>query len=117
MKNTKKSGIFHYRIFKWNRRYLGICREAGFVEESQDFEEVKKKLLNGTIAVLKAVITSSDNLEASLNTSPPFKYLLCYYFAPLLGTIEFIKDSSKNETSGFYSFSESLTKLKGLACA
>jgi len=32
MKNTKQRGIVHFRVFKWNGRYLGICKELGFVE-------------------------------------------------------------------------------------
>ncbi len=119
MKNTRKSGILHFRIFKWSGRYLGICKETGFVEEAGNFVDVKNKLLNGTVAVLKAVLTSEENLEASLNTSPPLKYLIYYYIAPLLVMIESIKDAThafkKNtdEVSGNYSFfAQSIATLK-----
>ena len=116
MKNTKKSGILHFRIFKWNGSYLGICKETGVVDESQDFDLIKEKLINGTIAILKAVITSSQNLEASLNTAPPFKYRVYYYLAPILGLVEFFRDSvisnSQNQTQGFYSFVQPIAALK-----
>lgn len=111
-KNTKKKGILHYVIFKWNGRFLGICKETGFVEESKNFYEVKEKLSNGTIALLKAVWTSPQDLEPSLNTSPPLKYAIYYRIAPVLGTIELIKDSSKTE-AGFYSFTENIPALRG----
>jgi len=112
MKNTKKSGKLHFVIFKWSRRYIGICRETGFVEESEDFNVVKSKLVNGTLAVLKAIITSPENLEASLNSSPPLKYKLYFYLAPILGFIELLRDTSKSENYGSYSFIESIPQLK-----
>jgi hypothetical protein len=105
-KNTKKSGILHFRIFKWNGRYLGICKETGFVEESKDFGVVKNKLINGSIALIEAVRESSQNLEPSLNTRPPFKYLMYYYASPLLSWIELGKDSTKLESGGFHAFAE-----------
>lgn len=111
LRNTKKRGVLHFRVFRWNGRYLGICKETGFVEEDENFETVKKKLINGAIVVLKAVIKSSQDLEPSLNTSPPLKYAVYYHMAPVLGFIEFIKNSSKTET-GFYSFVEPIPSLK-----
>lgn len=111
-RNTKRRGTLHFVIFKWNGRFLGICKETGFVEESKNFDEVKKKLFNGTIALLEAVRTSPQNLEPSLNTSPPLKYAIYYRIAPILGTIELIKDSPKTKEAGFYSFSENIPALK-----
>lgn len=105
MKNTKNQGIIHFRIFRWRGRYIGIGKEIGFIEESKELEEVKKKLITGTIALIKAVRTSPENLEASLNMKPPFRYLVYYYMAPVLWLIEFIKDSS---SAGFYAFTTSL---------
>ena len=115
MKNTKQRGIVHFRVFKWNGRYLGICKELGFVEEAENSQKVKQKLISGTIAVLKAVLKSSENLEPSLNTSPPLKYAIYYHIAPLLVMIESIKDilNSKNTSSGNYEFFEkSISSLK-----
>ena len=102
MKNTKEKGTLHFRIFKWNGRYIGICRETGFVEESEDFDVVEKKLHSGSEALLKAVFTIKQDLTPSFNTSPPLKYIIYFYFAPILSFIEFLKDSS-NFYFGSYS--------------
>jgi len=102
--NTKESGVLHFRIFKYNGRYLGICKETGFVEESKDFNVVKNKLINGSIALVEAVRKSSQNLEPSLNTRPPLKYLIFYYIAPFLSFIELEKDSTKLEGGGYHFF-------------
>lgn len=104
-RNTKEKGILHFRIFKWDGRYLGICKEMGFVEEAKSIEEVKGKLINGSLAILGAVIKSSHDLEPSLNTSPPLKYFIGYYIAPLLAVLESLRKSSKEDT-GFYSFTK-----------
>ena len=92
--------MVHFRVFKWNGRYIGICKETGFVEEADNFEIVKDKLLNGLIALLGALRKSKQNLEPSVNTLPPFKYLLYFHLAPFLILIERLKDSS-----GEYNFS------------
>ena len=91
MRNTKKKGVFHYRIFKWNGVFYGICLEAGFVEEGGTLEMVMEKLSNGTKTLLIAVAKSKQNLEPSLNTRPPFPYGMYYHIAPLIGLVEFIK--------------------------
>jgi len=101
MKNTKEKGVLHFRIFKWNGRYLGICRETGFVEEAETFDVVKKKLISGTEALLGALHKSKQNLEPSVNTTPPFRYLLYFYLAPVLIFIESLRDPA-----GEYNFFE-----------
>ncbi len=112
-KNTKKSGILHFRIFKWSGRYLGICKETGFVEEDKDFDIVREKLSNGTVALLEAIYKSSQNLEPSLNTRPPLKYLIYYYIAPILGWVELIRDDSRVESGGFYAFTKPIGYCNG----
>lgn len=106
IKNTKRGGVLHFRIFKWNGVYVGICKETGFVEEATSFNIVKDKLTSGVVLLLKAVNSSKRDLEPSLNTNPPFKYLLCYHFAPIISWIESLKDTTKS--GGFYSFSTSI---------
>lgn len=101
MKNTVEKGTFNFRIFKWNDRYIGICRETGFVEESEDFDVVYKKLHSGTRVLLEAVKTSKQDLTPSLNTSPPLKYTIYFYIAPLLSFIEFLKDSQDFQFASF----------------
>lgn len=100
MRNTKEQGILHIRIFKWNGRYLGICKETGFVEEGESFGIAKKKMVSGITVLLGALHKSKQNLEPSVNTTPPFKYLLYFYLAPILIFIESYRDSG-----GEYDFS------------
>ena len=106
IKNTKQEGVLHFRIFKWNGVYVGICKETGFVEESASFSTVKEKLNRGVFLLLKAVNKSKQDLEPSLNTNPPVKYLLCYHFAPIISWIDSFKDTTKS--GGFYSFSRAI---------
>lgn len=95
--NTKDSGTLHFRIFKHNGHYLGVCKETGFVEESNSFKNVANKLINGSIALVEAVRKSSQNLEPSLNTRPPLKYLIFYYIAPFLSFIGIKNDYTELE--------------------
>jgi len=111
IRNTKKQGVLHYRIFKWQNHYVGICLETGFVEESVSIDAVRAKLTNGTVALLRAVGMSKQNLEDSLNTRPPLKYHFFYHIAPLLASIEMIRegqDKSATELSSFISFKRSI---------
>lgn len=110
-RNTKEQGVLHFRIFKWQSHYIGICLETGFVEESATIDAVKTKLTNGTIALLQAVHKSKQNLEDSLNTRPPLKYHFFYHIAPLLASIEMVREESvqgATELSGFVSFKRSI---------
>ncbi len=110
MKNTKEKGILHVRIFKWNGRYIGICKETGFIEEADDFSIVKKMLSNGIIALLGALHKSKQNLELSINTRPAFRYAVYFHLAPILILIEFCRDSM-----GEYDFSaQSIRHLQTL---
>lgn len=95
--NTKENEVVHFCIFKWNNRYIGICKETGFVEEAADFETVKMRLLNGTIALLGALRKSKQDLQPSVNTKPPSRYLIYFYIAPILARIEAWKGTSKGE--------------------
>jgi len=95
--NTKDSGTLHFRIFKHNGHYLGVCKETGFVEESNSFKNVANKLMNSSVALVEAVRKSSQNLEPSLNTRPPLKYLIFYYIAPFLSFIGIKNDYTELE--------------------
>lgn len=114
-KNTKTRGILHFRILKWNGRYFGICKETGFVEEDQNFDGVRSKLINGTLSLLEAIAKSNQDLEPSLNTHLPLKYSIYYTFAPVMSLIELIKDGfakAGSENTGFYSFARTIENLK-----
>ena len=99
--NTKTKGTFHFKIFKWNERYLGICWETGDVQEGNSFDVVKTKLLNGTHAILHTVVKSKDSLLGSINTTPPFKYQIMYRMALPLSVIESFKDNKEYSVSSF----------------
>ncbi len=107
MRNTKKRGTLHFVAFKWEGRYLGICKETGCVEEAETLEKAKDKLINGSMAIIKAVITSKEDLTDSVNSCPPLKYRIFFYIAPLLVMIERIKDSSVS----LISFEKSISSL------
>jgi len=90
MKNTIQKGEVHFLIIdKGEGRYLGICKEFGFVEEANSEKEVFNKLVNGTILLLDTV-QKNPHLEPSLNVRPPAKYLMLFYVAPLLGALSSI---------------------------
>ena len=103
-RNTKTKGVFNFKIFKWNEKYLGICWETGDVQEGDSFDTVKNRLFNGTALILRTVIKSEENLLDSINTKPPFKYQVMYKMALLLSIIESFRN--KKEDKAYFSFSQ-----------
>lgn len=89
MKNSIQKGIISLLIFRSDQKFIGICREFGFVEEGESAEVVKNKLLKGSLLLLKTV-KNNPRLEPSLNVRPPFKYLCLFYLAPLVLAISSI---------------------------
>src|SRR3989338_6547604 len=83
MRNSTHKGIVSFLIFRTGSRYIGICKEFGFVEEAASAEETKKKLVNGSVLLLKTV-EKNPRLAPSLNVRPPFKYLCLFYVAPVV---------------------------------
>jgi len=83
MKNSTHKGTVSFLIFRTGNKYVGICKEFGFVEEAESSEEVKNKLINGSVLLLKTVI-KNPRLAPSLNVRPPFKYLCLFYIAPIV---------------------------------
>lgn len=83
MKNSTQKGTVSFLIFRTGNKYLGICKEFGFVEEAKSAEEAKKKLVNGSVLLLKTV-EKNPRLAPSLNVRPPFKYLCLFYIAPIV---------------------------------
>ena len=83
MQNTATKGSVTFLIFKKGDTYIGICKEFGFVEEADTEQIVLHKLQNGSELLLETVAKDSS-LEKSLNTSPPFKYLVLFYILPIV---------------------------------
>jgi len=83
MKNTIEKGTVRFLIYKRNDKFIGICKEFGFIEEAETSKQVKDKLVRGSILLLETV-AKNPHLEPSLNTSLPFKYNLIFYFLPIL---------------------------------
>jgi len=86
MKNTIQKGRITFLILGNENKFLGICREFGFIEEGKTYDEVYKKLDNGSRLLLETVV-KNPRLEPSLNVAPPFKYLLIYYGVLFFGFI------------------------------
>lgn len=78
MRNTIEQGKVTFLIYGIDGAYTGICREFGFVEQGKTFREVRDKLDRGAELLLETV-KKHPHLEPSLNTSPPFKYLVTFY--------------------------------------
>lgn len=89
MKNTIEKGVAHILVIRRGSRYLGICKEFGFVEEGGSLEEVKSKLTRGVVLLLNAV-KEKPHLEPSLNVRPPFKYNFLFYYVALRSVIAFL---------------------------
>jgi hypothetical protein len=83
MKNSLQKGTISLLIMKTGDKYLGICKEFGFVEEGPTSEAVEKRLVNSAVLLLETVI-KNPRLEPSLSAKPPFKYLCLFYFAPFI---------------------------------
>jgi len=119
MENTKNKGSLHFVVFKWNGRYIGICKETGTVEETDTREEARRKLINGNMAILNTVFSSKQNLLNSINTRPPLKYLIFFYSAPFLDKIESTRTmlkEKKKSPSNFSSFEKSIPLLMANGC-
>ena len=97
MKNTIKKGKVSFLIIKKGNKYLGICREFGFVEEAKSADDVQKKLIKGAILLLETV-KKNPKLEPSLNTAPPMKYLVLFYVAPLFNAFKDRKSTRLNSS-------------------
>lgn len=80
MKNTIKGGRVSFAFIRTeNGRFLGICREFGFVEEGKSYKEVHDRMMSSSKLLLETV-SAQPELEPSLNVAPPLRYLLIYYF-------------------------------------
>ena len=60
-------------------KFLGLCKELGFVEEGNSLEYVKERLVNGAIAVVEAV-NMHPELEPSFSVGLPIKYWILFHY-------------------------------------
>jgi len=67
-------------------RYVGICKEFGFIEESNSIEAVEKRLKDSAILLLKTV-AKDPRLEPSLRLNLPLKYRLLFYVVPFIASL------------------------------
>jgi len=86
MKNSIHKGNVHILIIRKKNKYIGICKEFGFVEEGNTLEEVKNRLINSSILLVET-IAKNPHLEPSLNVKPTFKYYLLYLVAPIYASL------------------------------
>lgn len=85
--NTAQKGSFKFLIIPNNTGgFLGMCKEAGFIEEGKTIKEVEERLLNGVVALLKTVHDHPE-YEPSLNLGLPLKYRFLFYKAVLQVTV------------------------------
>lgn len=82
MINTIEKGKFTFLIYQKKDSFIGICKETGYVEEAENFEVVFKRLMNGTKAILEAVVKNPELIN-SINNRPPGKYCLMFYLIPI----------------------------------
>jgi len=82
MKNTLKNGQFSFLIYQKRNKFIGICKETGYIEEGNTPEEVLHRLTNGTKAIFLTV-KDDPNLLPSINQNPPLKYKFLFYWIPI----------------------------------
>jgi len=80
-KNTLENASFRFLIFQDKTKFVGICRETGYVEEGETANEVSERLSNGTIVIVEA-IKKDITLLPSINQRPPLKYRFLFFWIP-----------------------------------
>lgn len=104
--NTVKRGKISIVVVGNKGKYLGICREFGFIQEGTSPLEVQKRLMSSCLLLLNTV-KKNPRLEPSLNVSPPFKYLMIYYWVVCFTFIarmvyDFVSFTTENRTTPAY---------------
>lgn len=90
--NTIENATFRFLIFQEKNKFIGICRETGYVEEGKTAKEVFVMLNNGTKAIVEAV-KKDLRLLPSINQRPPLKYRFLFFWIPFWYSLKnFISD-------------------------
>lgn len=87
MKNTLNQGQFSFLIYQKGDKFIGICKETGYVEEEETKEKVLHRLINGSKAIL-STIAKRPELMPSINQRPTLKYFLKFYYIPILYSLK-----------------------------
>ncbi len=96
MKNTLNQAKFNFLVYQKGDFFVGICKETGYVEETNSEMETIHRLLNGTKAIYQA-IKNNPELLPSINQRPSLKYLMLFYFIPFYYTfLNIFKTSRAN---------------------
>lgn len=97
MRNTIEKGRVSFLIIRIeNDRYLGLCKEFGFIEEEETLEKAEKRLINSARLLLETV-AKNPKFEASLNLGLPLKYEFLFYIVPFFTWLSsFIKRFKTN---------------------
>jgi len=81
MKNTLNQVKFNFLVYQKGGVFIGICKETGYIEETNNEMETIHRLLNGTKVIYQAVKRNPELLP-SINQRPSLKYLILFYFIP-----------------------------------
>lgn len=112
-KNTIKEAKFRFLIYQKNDKFIGICRETGYVEEGKIAKEVFERLCNGTKAIMEAV-KKDENLLPSINQKPSMKYRFLFVWIPFSYSLKNFISSIPKEME---LINRTATELNNDACA
>ncbi|MCX6806645.1 MAG: hypothetical protein NT135_00765 [Candidatus Berkelbacteria bacterium] len=75
MKNTKKSGVLRFLIYKraQDKLFTGVCLDLDIVEQADNLEKLRKSLEEAAFGYVDAV-RKKDLSEKLLNQPAPKKY-------------------------------------------
>lgn len=115
MKNTLEKGRIRFLIYgsPAKKHYTGICYELGLVEEGNSVEEVKHRLINGTVAIVQTVTKEKMPLDC-INMRPALKYTVIFYFFAIISVVTYLTNFLR-ESFTLKIFDENLSDLKA-AC-
>lgn len=83
MKNETKQGTISILIFRTEDRYMGLCKEFGFIEEGDNPQEIHNRLMASALLLIETV-AKNRTLMPSLNAGLPLKYRVLFYSAPFI---------------------------------
>jgi len=73
MRNTKKSGIIRFFIYKEGKKYIGVCLDLDIVEENRNIEQLKESLTEAARGHIMTVAREKMD-DKFLNRRAPRSY-------------------------------------------